>query len=95
MQMTLKYNKTTLKKLEAILTDSEYTVRYERGQFKSGYCLLRNKKIVIINRFFDIKGRVSSLLEVMQDVELIEEKISEQGKQLLQTLEKSYSEELH
>ena len=95
MQMTLKYNKTTLKKLEAILTDSEYTVRYERGQFKSGYCLLRNKKIVIINRFFDIKGRVSSLLEVMQDVELIEEKISEQGKQLLRTLEKSYSEELH
>jgi len=93
--MTLKYNKTTLKKLEAILTDSEYTVRYERGQFKSGYCLLRNKKIVIINRFFDIKGRVSSLLEVMQDVELIEEKISEQGKQLLRTLEKSYSEELH
>jgi len=92
--MTLKYNKTTLKKLESILTDSDYIVRYERGQFKSGYCLLRNKKIVIINRFFDIKGRVSSLIEVMQDVELNEEKISDQGKQLLGTLEKSYAEEL-
>lgn len=92
--MALKYNKSTLKKLEEVLTSSEFTVRYERGQFKSGYCLLRDKKIVIINKFYDTKGRMEAMIDLIQQVELKEEELKEESKQILKLIEKSYAEGL-
>jgi len=92
--MALKYNKTTLKKLEDVLTSSEFTVRFERGQFKSGYCLLRDKKIVIINKFYDTKGRIEAMIDLIQQVELKEEALKEESKQILKLIAKSYAEGL-
>jgi len=92
--MALKYNKSTLKKLEAILTASHFTVRYERGQFKSGYCLLRDKKIIIINRFYDTKGRIESLLDIIQQVDIQESELDAPSKELLKSIEKSYLEQV-
>ena len=92
--MAIKYNKSTLKKLEAILTASHFTVRYERGQFKSGYCLLRDKKIIIINRFYDTKGRIESLIDISQQVEILEEELSDSAKELMKTIEKNYLEQV-
>ena len=92
--MAFKYNKSTLKKLEDVLTSSDFTVRYERGQFKSGYCLLRDKKIIIINRFYDTKGRIEAMIDLIQQVELKEESIPPESKQILTLIEKSYAEGL-
>ena len=36
----MKITQGTLDKLEDILGESEYVVRYERGNFQSGWCLL-------------------------------------------------------
>ena len=36
----MKITQSTLDKLEDILSESEYVVRYERGNFQSGWCLL-------------------------------------------------------
>ena len=43
----MKITQGTLDKLEDILGESEYVVRYERGNFQSGWCLLESKKIVV------------------------------------------------
>jgi hypothetical protein len=43
----MKITQGTLDKLEDILGESEYVVRYERGNFQSGWCLLEFKKIVV------------------------------------------------
>ena len=68
--MKLKYTKTTLSKLEQIFKESDYKVRYEKGQFKSGYCLIYQKKIIVINKFFDNKGRIESLLDILSEVKI-------------------------
>ena len=47
----MKYTQAALDKLENILSESEYIVRYERGTFQSGWCLLEQKKIVVLNKF--------------------------------------------
>jgi hypothetical protein len=47
----MKYTQTNLDKLGDILGESEYVVRYERGTFQSGWCLLEAKKIVVLNKF--------------------------------------------
>ncbi|HFC00754.1 MAG TPA: hypothetical protein ENJ53_08115 [Phaeodactylibacter sp.] len=53
----------------------EYKVRYEKGSFQSGYCLVENKKIAVVNRFFDVEGRINVLLEILSSFEDIDESI--------------------
>lgn len=66
--MKIKYNKATLLKIEQLFKDLEYTIRYEKGQFQSGYCLIHQKKIAVINKFFDTKGRIESLLDILNEI---------------------------
>ena len=63
--MSMKLNQTTLDKLEAILEESGYIVRYERGTFQSGYCILEQKKVVVLNKFLMLESRVNTLLELI------------------------------
>lgn len=66
--MKIKYNKSTLLKIEQLFKDLDYTIRYEKGQFQSGYCIIHQKKIVVINKFFDIKGRIENLMDILNDI---------------------------
>lgn len=61
----MKYNQTTLNKLEKILEEAGYIVRYERGSFQSGYCILEHKKVVVLNKFLIPEGRVNTLLDII------------------------------
>jgi hypothetical protein len=61
----MKYNQTTLDKLEAILEESGYIVRYERGTFQSGYCILEQKKVVVLNKFLQLEGRINTMLDLI------------------------------
>ena len=85
----MKYNKATLKKLEEIFIDSGFNVRYEKGHFKSGYCVLRDKKVIVINKFFQLKGRIESFLDILQSTEVDTELLSDGSKSFITDLEKN------
>ncbi len=61
----MKYNPATLNKLEKILEESAYVIRYERGTFQSGYCILEAKKVVVLNKFLNVEGRINILTELI------------------------------
>ena len=61
----MKYNQATLNKLEDILEESGYVVRYERGSFQSGYCILEEKKVVVLNKFLNPEGRINTLIDLI------------------------------
>ena len=61
----LKYNLATLNKLEKILEEAGYIVRYERGSFQSGYCILEDKKVVVLNKFLIPEGRINTLMDII------------------------------
>jgi hypothetical protein len=61
----MKYNQTTLDKLESLLSEMNYVIRYERGTFQSGYCILEQKKVVVLNKFLQLEGRVSTLVDLI------------------------------
>ncbi len=66
-----KYTKHTLKKMEDLFTkELEYVIRYERGNFQSGYCIVENRKIAVINKFFDVDARINCLLEILATIEV-------------------------
>jgi hypothetical protein len=74
-----KYTKHTLKKLEELFKELEYTVRYEKGNFQSGYCIVENRKVAIINKFYDTEARINTLLEILSSIEIDSEPLSENG----------------
>ena len=63
--MTIKYTQHTLDKVEKIIEDSGYVIRYERGTFQSGYCILQEKKVVVLNKFFQTEGRINTLIDLL------------------------------
>ena len=40
--MELKYTRPFLNKLEDIFAESDFVLRYEKGNFKAGYCVLKD-----------------------------------------------------
>ena len=43
--MQIKYTSNFLSKLEDLFSESSYILRYEKGNFQSGYCILKDSKI--------------------------------------------------
>tara|TARA_B100000941_G_C28325354_1_gene458725 strand:- start:221 stop:481 length:261 start_codon:yes stop_codon:yes gene_type:complete len=74
--MEIKLTKQFQKKLESILISQEYKVRYEKGNFKSGYCIINKNKIVIINKYFTVEGKINSLIEIIGKIDIDEKKCS-------------------
>jgi len=52
------------------MKENRYIVRYEKGSFQSGYCILQDKRVAVINKFYDTESRINALIEIMHQVEL-------------------------
>lgn len=66
----MKYNQTTLDKVEKVLEEGGYLLRYERGNFQSGYCILEQKKVVVLNKFLQMEGRINTLIDLIPQLQL-------------------------
>ena len=84
--MQIKYSNHFLNKLEDVLAESEYALRYEKGNFKSGYCILKDTKIVIVNRYFTTEGKVNCLIDIIKSLDLEANNFSENNKKLISEL---------
>jgi len=61
----MKYTQHTLEKLEDLIKEIGYVVRFERGNFQSGYCILEDKKVVVLNKFLQLEGRINTLMDII------------------------------
>ncbi len=84
----MKLTQTNLDKLENILSQSSYVVRYERGTFQSGWCLLEAKKIVVLNRFLNTEGRINTLIELIPQIAIDFDKLTIESQKLYEELTK-------
>ena len=82
----IKYTNQFLVKLEDLIAESDSFLRYEKGNFKSGYCLLRDQKIMIVNKFFTTEGKINVILEILRNVTLDTTKFSEKNMKLYEEL---------
>ena len=80
----MKYTQPYLDKLQNILHESEYTLRYERGTFQSGWCVLEQKKVVVVNKFLDVEGRINTLLELIPQLKIDYDKLTLESQKLFE-----------
>ena len=92
----MRYTKGTLKKVETLLKEIGYTIRYEKGSFVSGYAIVEHRKIAVINRFFDAEARVNAFSEILSSIEVDESALTEESLNmyyLLQVAKKNAEDE--
>lgn len=66
----MKINQSFLQKLEKLIEEAGYVLRYERGSFQSGYCVLEHKKVVVLNKFLTTEGRANTIMELLPILEI-------------------------
>ena len=85
--MEIKLTKQFQNKLESILISQDYKVRFEKGNFRSGYCIINKNKIVIINKYFTIEGKINSLIEIINKINIQEKKCTNDQIKLIKKIE--------
>lgn len=78
----MKYTQTTLDKIERIIEESGYIVRYERGSFQSGFCILEDRKVVVLNKFLQLEGRINTLIDLIPQLKIEAETLTPESKKL-------------
>ena len=88
----MKYTQATLEKAEKILDEARYVVRYERGTFQSGYCILEQKKVVVLNKFLQVEGRINTLLDIIPQLDMQPESLTPESRKMYEAIRLKSSE---
>jgi hypothetical protein len=78
--------------LENVLRSSGVVVRYEKGHFQSGYCLLKDKRVAVINKFYKDNARLRIIREIISQVAIDTSELKEEDIELLDRLAPKWRE---
>lgn len=78
----MKYTQNTLDKIEKVLEEPGYILRYERGTFQSGYCILEERKVVVLNKYLTTEGRINTLMDIIPQVQINPETLTPETKKV-------------
>ena len=76
----MKYTQNTLDKIERVLDEASYVIRYERGTFQSGYCILEQRKVVVLNKFLQLEGRINTLIDIIPQLKIDSEALTPEAR---------------
>jgi len=76
----------SLEKLENLLKSAGYRIRYEKGNFKTGACVLQHSRVIVINKFSGLESKILALSELIPNLDLNYNLLDDKQKALLQQL---------
>jgi hypothetical protein len=82
----MKYTQSTLDKIEKVLDEAGYVIRYERGNFQSGYCILEARKVIVLNKFLQLEGRINTLVDLCPQLTIQTESLSPEARKLFEEM---------
>ena len=57
-------------------------LRYERGTFQSGYCILEEKKVIVLNKFLQTEGRINTLVDLIPQLDINTDMLADDSKKI-------------
>jgi hypothetical protein len=51
--------------LESAIKELGYSMRYEKGNFLGGECRLREDRVVVVNKFLPLEGKIYTLAQII------------------------------
>ncbi len=79
---TMKFTQNTLDKVEKIAQESGYVIRYERGSFQSGYCVLQERRVVVLNKFLQTEGRINTMIDLLPQLDIKFDSLTHESQKL-------------
>jgi len=89
LKLMLSATNHTLEKLEMLLKSAGYKVRYEKGNFKTGSCLLLSSRMVIVNRFSNLESKILAIVELLRELEIDYKLLDEKQVAFLQEIKQT------
>lgn len=86
MASITQYN---LDKIEDLFSDLGYKVRYEKGNFKTGACVIQNTKMIVVNKFSNLEIKINSLISLLKEFEVNKEELEDKQWSFYKVLTKS------
>lgn len=68
--------------------DLGYKVRYEKGNFKTGACVIQNTKVIVVNKFSNLEIKINSLIQLLREFEVTKDMLDEKQWTFYKTLTK-------
>lgn len=84
--MRIKLSTTVFNRLEKLIILGGYKVRLEKGKFNSGQCILEQRKLIVINRFLDVEGKIRAIVELLPSLILDDNEFTKNDKNFLKDL---------
>ena len=86
----MKYTQNTLDKIEKVVEETGYVVRYERGSFQSGFCILEEKKVVVLNKFLHLEGRINTLIDLIPFLKIHSDTLTQESRKIFDDIMGKY-----
>ncbi len=68
MKIKEKEFENILEDLKELATQMGARVRFERGDFKGGYCIIKRDKIIVINKLSNLQRKVLTLTSALKEL---------------------------
>lgn len=65
----MRVTKKQLQELEDKIKTLGYLLRYEKGNFNGGYCIVKHTKVVVVNKFFSLEGKIAVLSDIIKQIQ--------------------------
>lgn len=85
----IKLTQHSLDKLEELLVMAGYIIRNEKGNFKSGSCLIESSNIIVLNKFAPVEAKVAYLVEAIHNLHLDENLLDEKNRKYFQLVKET------
>lgn len=68
MKIKEKEFEELLQELKSIADQLGASVRFEKGDFKGGYCIVHDKKVIVINKMTNLQRKVMILSSALKEL---------------------------
>lgn len=68
MKIKEKEFEAILQDLKSLATQMDVKVRFERGDFKGGYCIIKESKVIVINKLSNFQRKVMTLAAALKEL---------------------------
>lgn len=85
----MRISQSTREKLQAILRAQDFTVRYEKGNFHGGHCIVMAQRMILINKFHPLESKINTLAEIIREIDIDEDLLTPAQLRTVQQLKKT------
>ncbi len=79
--------------MEDVAKKSGYTVRWDKGLFQGGSCILEGSKLIILNRHHPTEVHLGVLARILKEVQLQEISMRKDVRKRVESIIRQYSAE--